>query len=63
MRNPQLIFTRTFMTIRDQPSTEGHPPTMFLWILHPQDNPHDCSHAHQMAVKTHPLGEEDLDAS
>ena len=50
--NPQLLFPRTFRTIREQPITEGHPPTMFLRILPPQDTPHDFSHAHKMAFKT-----------
>ena len=27
---------------------------MFLQIIPPQDTPHDCRHAHQMALKTHP---------
>ena len=56
-RNPRLIFTRTFRSIREQPSTEGHPTNMFLRILPPQDTPHDFIHAHQMAFKTHPDGE------
>ena len=52
--NPQLLFPVTFRTICEQPSTEGHPPTIFLRILPTKDTTHYCSHAHQMALKTHP---------
>ena len=50
---PWLIFPRNFRTICEQPSTEGKPLTMFLRILPPQDNTHDCSRAHQIAFKTY----------
>ena len=53
-RNPRLIFPRNFRTNCEQPITKGHPLTMFLRILPPQDTPHDCSHLHKMAFKTHP---------
>ena len=52
--NPQLLFTGTFRTIREQPNTEGQPSTIFLQILPPQDIPHYYSHTHQMDLKTHP---------
>ena len=63
MRNPQLIFPRTFRIICEQPIAEGNPPTMFLIILLPQDTPHDYSHAHQMALKLHPDREIDLNTA
>ena len=45
-RNPRQIFPRNFRTIREKPSTERHPPAMFLRVLHPKDTPHKLSHAH-----------------
>ena len=53
MHQPQMLFTRTFRNIHEQPSSEGHPQARFLRILTPQDTPHDFSHAHQMDFKTH----------
>ena len=53
-RNSLLLFPRTFSTIREQLSTLWHPQIMFIRILPPHDTPHYCSHAHQMAFKTHP---------
>ena len=61
MRDPQLIFPRTFRTIREKPSSEGHCTSMFLRIIPPKDTPHDCSHAHQTDFKTHPDREKYLD--
>ena len=56
-RHPRLLLTRPFRTIHEKLGTKGHPAAVFLRLLPPQNTPHDCSHAHQMELKTHPSRE------
>ena len=42
-------FYRHIRNIRKKPSTEIHLPAVFIRLLYPQNTPHDCSHAPQMA--------------
>ena len=63
MPNPRLNFPRTFRTIREQPNTKGNPTTTFIRIMYPQDTPHNCIHAHQMAFQNYPYREKNLNAA
>ena len=54
MRHPQLLLPGIHRTICKNPGTEVHPPAMFIYIMTPQDSPHDWIHALQLDIKAHP---------
>ena len=63
MCDSRLLITRPFRTICKQPGLTRITKAVHLWLLLPQDTPHDIKNKKTMAYKTDIYRKMDLDAA